>query len=152
MDIVEKRLQDLGIELPKPPTAVANYLPYVKTGDLLYVSGTLAMKAGEMSHTGKVGETQSVESGYEAARNCALNTLSIVKDAIGSLEGVVRCVFLGGYVNAIEGFAESPLVINGASDLFVEIFGEAGRHSRAAVAVSGLPKNSTVEIQCVFEV
>ena len=104
------------------------------------------------SHAGQVGDTQTVETGYAAARVCALNALANIKAAVGSLDQVVRLVYVTGFVNAISGFADSPAVINGASDLFVAVFGEKGKHARAAVAVAGLPKNSTVEIQVVVEV
>jgi enamine deaminase RidA (YjgF/YER057c/UK114 family) len=107
---------------------------------------------GKLTHTGQLGAEHSVESGYEAAQVCALNSLAAIKAALGSLDGVARIVLVSGFVNAVAGFSESPAVINGASDLFVKIFGDAGRHSRAAVAVAGLPRNSTVEIQVVVEV
>jgi enamine deaminase RidA (YjgF/YER057c/UK114 family) len=107
---------------------------------------------GAMTHVGQVGATQSVETGYESAKICALNTLANIKAAVGSLENIVKLVYVGGYVNAVSGFDNSPAVINGASDLFIAVLGDAGRHSRAAVAVAGLPKNSTVEIQVVVEV
>lgn len=149
---IEKRLEELGITLPDSPAAVGNYVPSVRTGNLLYLAGTICAMQGKLTHTGQVGAGQSVESGYEAAQVCALNTLANIKAALGSLDAVVRIVFVSGYVNAVNGFADSPAVINGASDLFVKIFGDAGRHARAAVAVSGLPKNSTVEIQVVAEV
>lgn len=105
-----------------------------------------------MTHVGQVGADQTVESGYESARVCALNALANIKAAVGSLRKIRRIVFVGGYVNAVSGFADSPAVINGASDLFVGALGEAGRHARAAVAVAGLPKNSTVEIQVIAEI
>lgn len=149
---IENKLNELGFSLPNPPAAAGNYLPCVRTGNLLYLAGTICMVDGKMTHLGKVGEKHSVESGYNAAQICALNTLTNIKQAIGSLDLVKQIVFLGGYVNAVEGFSDSPAVINGASDLFVKLFGDAGRHARAAVAVSGLPKDSTVEIQCVVEV
>jgi enamine deaminase RidA (YjgF/YER057c/UK114 family) len=148
----EAKLLELGLKLPAAPVAAGNYLPTVLTGNLLYCAGTISAFEGRMTHTGQVGAAQSVESGYESARICALNTLANIKAALGSLDRVVRFVFVGGYVNAISGFSESPAVINGASDLFVAIFGEEGKHARAAVAVAGLPKDSTVEIQVVVEV
>lgn len=152
MMTVEEKIDKLELNLPNPPAAAGNYVPYVKTGNLLYLSGTLAMVDGQMTHTGKVGKEQTIEAGQEAARVCALNTLTNIKQALGSLDKIKKIVFVGGYVNAVEGFADSPAVINGASDLFVELFGEAGMHARAAVAVAGLPKDSAVEIQCVVEV
>ncbi len=149
---IEQKLNELGLSLPNPSPAAGNYLPYVRISNLLYLSGTICMIDGKMTHLGKVGKEHTIELGYNAAQICALNTLTNIKQAIGSLDLVKQIVFLGGYVNAIEGFADSPAVINGASDLFVQLYGDAGKHARAAVAVAGLPKNSTVEIQCVIEV
>lgn len=149
---IERKLKELGFSLPNQAPAAGNYLPYVRTGNLIYLAGTICMIDGKMTHLGKVGKEHAIESGYNAAQICALNTLTNVKQAIGSLDLVKQIVFLGGYVNAIEGFADSPAVINGASDLFVKLYGESGKHARAAIAVAGLPKDSTVEIQCVIEV
>jgi len=148
----EAKLVELGLTLPGPPAAGGNYLPYVRTGNLIYCAGTISVRNGEMTHVGQVGAEQTVEAGYESAKICALNTIANLKAAVGSLAKIKRLVFVGGYVNAVSGFSDSPLVINGASDLFIEVFGEPGRHARAAVAVAGLPKNSTVEIQVVAEV
>jgi enamine deaminase RidA (YjgF/YER057c/UK114 family) len=148
----EKRLEELGIALPSSPAAAGNYVPSVRTGNLLYLSGTICAMDGKLTHTGQLGAEHSVDSGYEAAQVCALNALANIKAAIGSLDQVTRVVFVGGFVNAVSGFSDSPAVINGASDLFVKVFGDAGRHARAAVAVAGLPRNSTVEIQVVVEV
>ena len=117
------------------------------TGKTLILAGVICIKDGVMTHAGQVGAEQTVESGYEGAKVCALNTLASAKLALGSLERVTEILFVSGYVNAVSGFDKSPQVINGASDLFVEIFGERGKHARAAVAVAGLPRNSTVEIQ-----
>ncbi|HRE83361.1 MAG TPA: RidA family protein [Opitutaceae bacterium] len=149
---IESKLKELGCTLPNPPAAGGNYLPTVRTGNLLYCAGTISSSNGAMTHTGQVGREQTVQSGYESARVCALATLTNIKQALGSLDAVGRIVYVGGYVNAISGFADSPAVINGASDLFVALFGEAGKHARAAVAVAGLPKNSTTEIQVIVEV
>jgi enamine deaminase RidA (YjgF/YER057c/UK114 family) len=148
---VEHRLTELGLTLPAPPAAAGSYLPTVRTGNLLYCAGTICMLNGQMSHTGPVGRVQTVDTGRESARICALNTLANIKAAAGSLEAVQRVVFVAGYVNAVPGFVDSPAVINGASDLFVRIFGEAGKHARAAVAVTGLPRDATTEIQVVIE-
>jgi enamine deaminase RidA (YjgF/YER057c/UK114 family) len=149
---IDEKLKELGLVLPNPPTAGGNYVPTVRTGNLLYCAGTICSFNGEMTHTGQVGREQTVQTGYESARICALATLTNVKAALGSLDRVSRVVYVSGYVNAISGFPDSPAVINGASDLFVALFGDAGRHARAAVAVAGLPKNSTTEIQVVMEV
>jgi len=149
---IDKRLAELGIELPSAPSPAGNYVPCVQVDKLLYLSGAICLVNGEMTHTGKIGETRDISYGQEAARVCALNLLAMAKSHIGDLEKVSRVVQLNGFVNGVSGFTESPAVINGASDLIVDIMGERGRHTRAAVAVIGLPKNTTVEIQAVFEV
>ena len=149
---IDKRLAELGIELPSAPSPAGNYLPCVQVDKLLYLSGAICLVNGEMTHTGKIGETRDISYGQEAARVCALNLLAMAKSHIGDLEKVSRVVQLNGFVNGVPGFTESPAVINGASDLIVDIMGERGRHTRAAVAVTGLPKDTTVEIQAVFEV
>ena len=123
----------------------------MRSGNLLFCAGTLAMKAGEITHAGQVGREQTVETAYESARIAALNTLANIKGQVGELSKVKRVVMVNGFVNAVSGFADSPAVINGASDLLVAVFGDAGRHARAAVAVAGLPKNSTTEVQMVVE-
>ena len=149
---IDKRLAELGIELPSAPSPAGNYVPCVQVDKLLYLSGAICLVNGEMTHTGKIGETRDISYGQEAARVCALNLLAMAKSYIGDLEKVSRVVQLNGFVNGVSGFTESPAVINGASDLIVDIMGERGRHTRAAVAVIGLPKDTTVEIQAVFEV
>ncbi|MFY9925047.1 MAG: RidA family protein [Opitutaceae bacterium] len=148
----ESRLAELGLTLPQPPAAAGSYVPSVRTGNLLYCAGTLPILDGKLTHAGRVGREQTVETGARAAEACALNTLANIRSALGSLDRVARIVFVSGFVNAVDGFAESPAVINGASDLFVKVFGDAGRHARAAVAVNGLPRNATAEIQAVVEV
>ena len=147
----EASLTALGLALPNPPAAAGSYVPTVRTGDLLYCAGTICMVNGQMTHTGQVGKEHTVQSAQKAAEVCALNTLANIKAAVGSLDAVARIVMVNGFVNAVDGFADSPAVINGASDLFVKIFGDAGKHARAAVAVNGLPRGSTVEIQIVVE-
>jgi enamine deaminase RidA (YjgF/YER057c/UK114 family) len=148
----EARLAELGITLPNPPAAAGSYVPTVGTGNLLYCAGTVCAFNGQMTHTGQVGREQTVETGYKAAEICALNTLANIKAALGSLDRVSRIVFVSGYVNAVDRFSDSPAVINGASELFLKVFGEAGKHARAAVAVNGLPRGSTAEVQVVVEV
>ncbi len=148
----EQKLAELGINLPAAPAAAGNYVPAVRTGNLLYCAGTLPVIDGQLTHTGQAGREQSVETAYQAARVCAMVTLANIKAALGSLDRVVRIVFVNGFVNGVSGFSDSPAVINGASDLFVAVFGDAGRHARAAVAAAGLPKNATVEIQVVVEI
>lgn len=147
----EAKLAESGITLPNTPAPAGNYVPALRVGNLLHLSGAICMINGEITHTGQVGRDQTVESAYEAARVCALNLLANIRAAAGSLDAVKQVVSLTGFVNAVEGFADSPAVINGASDFMVEVFGDAGRHTRAAVSVSGLPKNTTVEIQAVVE-
>lgn len=147
----EAKLAELGITLPNPPPAAGSYVPTVRTGNLLYCAGTVSVLDGKLTHVGQVGKEQTVQTANKSAEICALNTLANIKAATGSLDKVARIVFVSGYVNAVDGFTESPAVINGASDLFVKIFGDAGRHARAAVAVNGLPRGSTTEIQVVVE-
>ena len=149
---IEAKLQELGLEIPPAPSPAGNYVPYVRTGNLVYVAGTLPLKDGQLTHTGKVGGERSVEEGREAARVCALNALASLKAAVGGLENIKRIVFVNGFVNGVPDFSDSPQVLNGASDLLVELLGEKGKHARAAVAVAGLPRCATVEIQVVAEV
>ena len=147
----EAALAALGLSLPNPPAAAGSYVPTVRTGNLLFCAGTICMANGQMTHTGQVGKEQTVASAQKAAEVCALNTLANIKAAVGSLDAVARVVLVNGFVNAVDGFGDSPAVINGASDLLVKVFGEAGKHARAAVAVNGLPRGSTTEIQIVVE-
>ncbi|HWA10858.1 MAG TPA: RidA family protein [Opitutaceae bacterium] len=148
----EARLAELGLSLPAPPAAAGSYVPTVRTGNLLYCAGTLCLLDGRMTHVGQVGREQTIETGAKSAEVCALNTLANIKAALGSLDQVARIVFVSGFVNAVNGFADSPAVINGASELFLKVFGDAGKHARAAVAVNGLPRGSTTEIQVVAEI
>lgn len=148
---IEAKLAELGLQLPKPPAVAGSYVPWVRTGNLLYLAGTISSLDGQMTHVGQVGKEQTVQSGYDAARVCALNTLANIKAATGSLESVKQFVLVTGFVNAVSGFADSPAVINGASELFGKLYGEAGKHARAAVAAAGLPKGSTAEIQVIVE-
>ncbi|AKC82931.1 endoribonuclease [Verrucomicrobia bacterium IMCC26134] len=148
----EQKLAELGLELPVVAATAGNYLPVVQSGNLLFCAGTLAIRNGELTHAGQVGRDQTVATAYESARVAVLNTLANVKTHLGELSRVKRIVMVNGFVNATSGFADSPAVINGASDLLVAVFGDAGRHARAAVAVAGLPRNSTTEVQLVIEV
>jgi enamine deaminase RidA (YjgF/YER057c/UK114 family) len=147
----EARLAELGITLPNPPVAAGSYVPTVRTGNLLFCAGTIAVFNGQQTHVGQVGKEQTIETAKKAAEICVLNTLANIKAAAGSLNQVARIVMVNGFVNAVDGFTESPAVINGASDLLVKIFGDAGKHARAAVAVNGLPRGTTVEVQVVAE-
>ena len=147
MDPIEEKLGSMGLTLPVAAVPTASYVPFKFNGSTLILSGVISIRDGAMTHTGQVGSGQTVESGYEAAKVCALNILASIKLALGQLDRVQEFLFVSGYVNAVSGFDRSPQVIDGASDLFVELYGERGRHARAAVAVAGLPRNSTVEIQ-----
>lgn len=150
---IDDRLKDLGIELPQPSKPGANYLPTVRTGDLIFITGQLAQWNGERRFIGKLGREFGVEEGRQAARLCALNLVAHLREALdGDLDRVVRCVRIAGYVNSVPDFVAQSQVINGASDLFVEIFEDAGRHTRMAVGVSALPYDVAVEVEGVFEV
>ncbi len=151
MDI-ETRLQELGIVLPDAPAPAGNYLPSLQAGNLLYLSGAICLLDGQMTHTGKVGAERDITYGQDAARVCARNLLAVAKAHIGDLARIRQVLQLNGFVNSIPGFPDSPAVINGASDLLVAILGEPGHHTRAAVAVTGLPKDSTVELQAVLQI
>jgi enamine deaminase RidA (YjgF/YER057c/UK114 family) len=148
----EKRLREMGIALPATPKPVANYVPSVRVGSLLFVSGHGPYNDGKAVIAGKLGKDLTVEEGYQTARNVALNALSSVKAALGDLDQVRRVVKLLGMVNCTEDFKDQPKVINGCSDLLVEVFGEAGRHARSAVGMQALPGGIPVEIEMILEV
>lgn len=149
---VETRLAEMGISLPDAPAPAANYVPYVRSGDLVFVSGQVSMQDGSFI-TGKLGDALSVEEGAAAARACALSLLAQVRAACdGDLSRLVRVVKLTGFVNSTPDFGEQPKVINGASDILVEILGDAGRHSRSAVSAASLPFDVAVEIEGIFEI
>ena len=147
----EQRLTSLGLTLPSPPQPVATYVPSVRVGDLLFISGVVPSRDGHIAFQGKVGGNLSKEEGYEAAKVSLLNALANIRQAAGSLDRVQRIVKMTGYVASHEGFREQPYVINGASDLLVEIFGEAGRHARAAVGVAELPLGVPVELELTVQ-
>ena len=150
---VEQKLGTLGIVLPTPAAPVANYVGFVRTGSLLFVSGQICLGPdGKLVAKGKLGETVSVEDGQKAARACAINLLAQVKAAIGDLDKVVRVVRLGGFINSDPTFLDGPKVMNGASDLVVEVFGDKGRHARTTVGVAVLPADAAVEVEGLFEV
>ncbi len=150
---IEGRLKELKIELPQASAPVANYVPFVRTGDLLFIAGQICQWQGERRFIGKLGQEIKLEQGQEAARLCALNILAQVKSALdGDLDRVLRCVRLGGFVNSVPDFVQQPQVVNGASDLIVQVFGDAGRHARTAVGVNVLPGNVAVEVDAIFEV
>jgi len=148
----EKRLMELGISLPVSPKPVANYVPSVRVGNLLFVSGHGPYNDGKTNLVGKLGKDLTVEEGYQTARNVALNALSSIKAQLGDLDRVRRVVKLLGMVNCTEEFQDQPKVINGASDLLVEIFGETGKHARSAVGMQALPNGIPVEIEMILEV
>ena len=148
---IEKRLADLGIVLPTPPSPAANYVPAVLAGSLLVCAGQVSAVPGGEALKGKLGDV-SMEHGQKAARICAINLLAQAKAALGDLDRVTRCVRLGGFINAKPDYAPLPLVMNGASDLMVEIFGDAGRHARTTVGVAQLPNDASVEVDAIFEV
>ncbi|WP_417462053.1 RidA family protein [Kordiimonas sp.] len=150
---VDKRLADLGIEIPTPAVPVANYVPFVISGNLVSVSGQVPVKDGKVAFEGKVGADVSIDDACKAARLCALNIIAQVKAACGGdLNKVKRIVKLGGFVNCVDGFASQPQVINAASDLMVDVFGDAGKHSRSAVGTNALPLNVPVEIDALVEI
>ncbi|HXH10845.1 MAG TPA: RidA family protein [Alphaproteobacteria bacterium] len=149
---IEAKLKELGLELPPTPRPAANYVGAVLTGNLLFISGHGPTKDGEIAYTGKVGKDLSIEQGYAAARLVALNCLASAKAALGDLDRIKRVVKLLGMVNCTEDFGDQPKVINGASDLLVQLFGETGRHARSAVGMQALPFGIAVEIEMIFEV
>lgn len=148
----EAKLKEMGFTLPKPPQPVAAYLPAVQVGDLLFLSGTTCYKDGEFLYTGRVGAELTIEQGYIAARQTALNLLSVIKATLGSLDQVERVVKLNGYVNSAPDFDRQPEVINGASELLEELYGERGKHARTAIGVSDLPAHIPVEIELIIQV
>lgn len=150
---IQQRLSELGIVLPAAPSPAANYVPAVRSGDQLFIAGQVPVQDGKLPFLGKLGAQLSIEQGQQAARLCAINVLAQVAQALGGdLDRVVRVVRVGGFVNAVPEFTEHPKVVNGASDLFVAVFGEAGKHARTAVGAGSLPRGVAVEIEAVFEV
>jgi enamine deaminase RidA (YjgF/YER057c/UK114 family) len=149
---IDARLRELGITLPEAVAPQANYVPYTITGNLVFIAGQIAVTPTGVL-TGKLGQELDIARGHEAARACGLNVLTHLRNACGGdLDKVVRCVKVGGFVNGTSTFVDPPQVINGCSDLFVEIFGDKGRHARFALAVTCLPRNSAVEVDAVFEI
>ncbi|MDA0738151.1 MAG: RidA family protein [Nitrospirae bacterium] len=148
----EQRLAELGLTLPTPPKPVATYVPFVQVGNLLFLSGVVPSRDGQIVYKGKLGRDVSKEEGYEASKLTLLNALANIRLAVDSLDRVKRVVKMTGYVASHEGFTEQPAVINGASDLLVEIFGDAGRHARVAVGVAELPLGVPVELELIVEV
>lgn len=151
--IVEKKLQELGITLQEPRAPMANYVPFVLTGNLLHVSGQICLDGdGKLAAKGRLGDGISIDDGQKAARACAINLLAQVKAALGDLDKVVRVVRLGGFINSAPDFLDGPKVMNGASDLMVAAFGDKGRHARTTIGVAALPADAAVEVEGTFEV
>ncbi|MBV9348367.1 MAG: RidA family protein [Pseudolabrys sp.] len=150
---VETKLTQLGITLPKPATPIANYVPFVRSGNLLTISGQLCLGVdGKVVAIGQLGGGVTIEDGAKAARACAINLLAQAKAAVGDLDKIVRVVRLGGFINSAPAFADGPKVMNGASDLMVEVLGDKGRHARTTVGVSALPLDAAVEVEGLFEI
>jgi enamine deaminase RidA (YjgF/YER057c/UK114 family) len=152
MSLVEKRLEELGVKLPHPVAPIANYVGFVRTGNLLFLSGQLCLAEGAPVAKGKLGSQVTVEQGQAAARVSAINLLAQVRIALGDLDKVVRVVRLGGFVSSSPDFFGASTVMNGASDLMVAAFGDRGRHARSAVTVPVLPLDAAVEVEATFEV
>jgi enamine deaminase RidA (YjgF/YER057c/UK114 family) len=151
--IIEKKLTNLGITLPTPASPIANYVPFVRTGNLLVISGQLCFGAdGKLVAKGQLGGGVSIEDGQKAGRACAVNLLAQLRAALGDLDKVRRVVRLGGFINSTPGFADGPKVMNGASDLMVEVFADKGRHARTTVGVAALPADAAIEVEGLFEV
>ena len=150
---IQKRLDELGLAVPPAPSPAANYVPFVISGSLVHISGQIPMEDGKLKYQGKVGAGMDMEQAQAAARLCAINLLAQLKVACeGDLDRVQRCIKLGGFVNATSDFEQHPQVINAASDLFADVFGESGRHARFAVGADSLPFNVAVEIDGLFEI
>lgn len=150
---INKKLSEMGIELPKPAAPVANYVGFVRSGNLVFISGQLPLEAGKLQFVGKVGSEISAEEAKKAARLCAINVIAQLSNACnGDLDRVIKCIKLGIFVNGDASFSDHSMVANGASDLMVEIFGEAGKHGRAATGAGSLPFGVSVEIDAIFEI
>jgi enamine deaminase RidA (YjgF/YER057c/UK114 family) len=152
MPTPEERLQELGVSLPSPAAPVAAYVPCVRTGNLVYISGQVPMVDGRPSHLGHLGGDVDLEAGRAAARTCAVNVLAALKAELGELSRVRRVVKVTGFVASTGGFTDHPKVVNAASELFGDVFGDAGRHARAAVGVAALPLGVPVEVEAIVEV
>lgn len=148
--MIDEKIKSLGINLPIPPSPAGSYIPVVRSGNLLYVSGQIPIEDGKVAFTGKVSDT-NIETAQKSARICAINILAQLKKELGDLEKISKIVRISGFVNSVPEFTQQPKVINAASDLFYEIFGECGKHSRIAVGVSSLPLNSMTEIDAIVE-
>ncbi|GJM17388.1 MAG: LysR family transcriptional regulator [Thermodesulfobacteriota bacterium] len=152
MTEVNNRLDELGIKLPVPPDPLGAYVPAVVSGHLLYISGQLPLKDGNLAYKGKVGDNVTEEEAYEAARIASINALAVISKELGGFDSLKRIVKLTGYIASASGFNAQAAVVNGASDFFFEVLGEAGKHARVAVGVSELPADSPVEIEIIAEI
>jgi enamine deaminase RidA (YjgF/YER057c/UK114 family) len=149
---IEKKLNAMGLEVPRAPVPAANYIGFVRVGQLLFIGGNIGRINGTLKYRGKVGDTVTLEEAYDAARNCALNHLAIIKAAIGDLDKLERVVKVLGYVNVVPGFTDMPKVVNGESDLLVSLWGERGQHTRAAVGVASLSQDAPVETEIIVQI
>ena len=147
----EERLKELGIELPEAPVPAGNYIPAVKTGNLLFISGQIPLENGKVAYTGKVSD-ENLETAQKSAKSCAVNILAQIKREAGSLDKVTKIVRLSGFVNSVPEFTQHPKVINAASDLMFEVFGEKGKHARIALGAGSLPLDSMTEIDAIVEI
>ena len=148
--MIEEKLEQLGIKLPTPPTPAGSYVPAIKTGNLLFISGQIPMEDGKVVYKGKVSD-ENIDTALKSAKMCAINILAQIKRELGSLDKVTQIVKVSGFVNSVPDFAQQPKIINPASDLFFEIFGEKGKHARVAVGVASLPLDSMTEIDAIVE-
>ncbi len=149
---IEARLDELGIELPQAPAPAANYVPFVVAGNLVFVAGQVTVENGEVKFKGRLGEDMDIDEGYQAARLCGLNLIAQAREAAGGdLDRIKRVVKLGGFVNATPDFTDHPKVINGASDLMADVFGDVGKHARFAMGAVSLPLGVAVEVDGIFE-
>ena len=149
--MIEEKLTSLGIKLPEPPTPAGSYVPVIKTGNILFISGQIPMENGKVVFTGKVSD-ENIEVAQKSAKMCAINILAQIKRETGNLDKVTKIIKLSGFVNSVSEFSQHPKVINPASDLFFELFGEKGKHARIAVGVSSLPLESMTEIDAIVEI
>jgi enamine deaminase RidA (YjgF/YER057c/UK114 family) len=150
---IDARLKELGITLPEAPLPAANYVPFAQSGNLVFIAGQIPMEGGKPQFIGKLGREFKIEDGQKAARLCGLNVIAQLRAAVGGdLDRVKRCVRVGGFVNSTPEFTDQPQVINGASDLFVQVFGDAGKHARAAVSANALPRGVATEVEAIFEI
>ena len=152
MSVIESRLVELGVTLPSPPMPVASYVPSTISGNIVFISGQIPIADGAIKYIGKLGVDVPLEAGQAAAQLCAINVLAQLKAAIGDLDRVTRCLKLGVFINAAPDYTQQPEVANGASDLFAAVFGDAGKHARAAVGMGSLPRGVAVEVDAIFEI